>query len=144
MSKERCTPKEWYELGRKNSPSVSDYHFNKPDRGFRHISECIEDYFKHLGYLKTWNENPKKYKLYGDKEWYSEIYLKSRYWDNLRHKKICSTGSWCERCEEYVIYEDAQVHHKTYERLGFEWLEDLEVLCKCCHEKEHGVRRNIL
>ena len=29
-----------------------------------------------------------------------------------------------------------QVHHRTYERLGSEWDEDLEVLCEGCHRGE--------
>jgi len=29
------------------------------------------------------------------------------------------------------------VHHRTYERLGSEWDQDLDVLCVSCHQAEH-------
>jgi hypothetical protein len=42
-------------------------------------------------------------------------------------------GYRCERCEGK---RDLEVHHRTYERLGREWDQDLEVLCCRCHERE--------
>jgi 5-methylcytosine-specific restriction endonuclease McrA len=29
------------------------------------------------------------------------------------------------------------VHHKTYRNFGMEDMDDLEVLCKVCHQNEH-------
>ena len=33
--------------------------------------------------------------------------------------------------------EAVHVHHLTYERIGKEWLEDLQALCRKCHEQKH-------
>lgn len=30
------------------------------------------------------------------------------------------------------------VHHKTYDRIGDELLDDLVLLCKSCHKAQHG------
>jgi len=62
-------------------------------------------------------------------------YLSSSAWQRKRVVVLNRAGYRCERCTS-----DAQplhVHHKTYERLGDELPEDLTVLCKKCHEKEH-------
>lgn len=62
-----------------------------------------------------------------------DIYLQTDHWVSLRERKLKQSGYQCERCKR----EDTlQVHHKTYERRGKEKLEDLEVLCDECHEKE--------
>lgn len=65
-------------------------------------------------------------------------YIHSRPWFRLRKRVFEQRGRQCERCgtAKGII----QVHHKTYKRLGRELLEDLEVLCKRCHEKHHGRR----
>lgn len=45
-------------------------------------------------------------------------------------------GCICNRCGEY----GNDVHHKTYERTGGdELMDDLEVLCRDCHEAHHSV-----
>jgi hypothetical protein len=48
----------------------------------------------------------------------------------------------CEKCSaspQAVTRETAlHVHHLTYERLGEELLEDVAIICRSCHEKEHG------
>jgi 5-methylcytosine-specific restriction endonuclease McrA len=70
------------------------------------------------------------------------IYLKSDYWRKLRSDKLDSIGNKCERCG---TTKTLQVHHKTYYRNGedilyHETLDDLECLCRACHEKEHGIK----
>lgn len=63
-------------------------------------------------------------------------YLQSWEWSAIRYQKILEAGYWCERCKSSYML---QVHHKTYERLGAELMEDLEVLCWLCHKSEHGI-----
>lgn len=43
------------------------------------------------------------------------------------------------RCEECSLPWGLQVHHKTYENLGHETLDDLICLCNDCHKKTHGI-----
>lgn len=73
-----------------------------------------------------------KYDLYKAK-YYS--YLKSSKWKSIRNS-IIEDRKRCERC--YSIQE-LQVHHKTYENVFNEKDEDLELLCKSCHRKEHNL-----
>jgi len=62
-------------------------------------------------------------------------YLKSKEWASIR-KSIIEDRKRCERC---YAENDLQVHHKTYENVFNEKDEDLELLCRHCHQKEHGL-----
>lgn len=67
-----------------------------------------------------------------------EQYLRTRHWDrmrrSLRKSELAKNG--CAVCGN--PYTDA--HHKTYERLGNERLEDLLPLCQPCHSLLHEDR----
>jgi 5-methylcytosine-specific restriction endonuclease McrA len=70
------------------------------------------------------------------------IYLNSNYWQRLRAEKLDSVGHKCERCG---TTKTLQVHHKTYYRNGedilyHETLDDLECLCRACHEQHHHIK----
>src|SRR5690349_356114 len=65
------------------------------------------------------------------------LYLQSDHWKNLRARKIREKGSRCERCGSSVRI---QIHHRSYERFPNCPLSDLEVLCRVCHRKEHGIK----
>lgn len=58
-------------------------------------------------------------------------YLASREWAVKREAVRKRSGNKCERC--YTNPQQA-VHHKTYERVGNERLEDLIAICHPCHE----------
>jgi 5-methylcytosine-specific restriction endonuclease McrA len=60
-------------------------------------------------------------------------YLKSKEWLSIR-LDILTIRPKCERCGSKKSLE---VHHLTYKRIFNEEPEDLEVLCKGCHYKEH-------
>jgi hypothetical protein len=64
-------------------------------------------------------------------------YLKTPYWQELRRSKVRAAGFRCERCRASNVRLD--VHHLSYERRGHESRDDLVVLCRSCHEAEHGV-----
>lgn len=71
-----------------------------------------------------------------------EGYMQSKRWFAKRKHKLLVANYTCERCG-YCSYTAAvdiplDVHHKTYEHLGDEPLEDLEVLCRRCHTQHHG------
>lgn len=63
-----------------------------------------------------------------------KAYLKSKRWLAKRLKLFAVRGRACEQCGSTVTIH---VHHKTYERLGNEKLNDLMVLCKACHDVIH-------
>lgn len=71
-----------------------------------------------------------------------EGYLRSKTWHNKRHNALVAadfTCSICGYCSYKAIFQiPLDVHHKTYERLGSELPEDLEVLCRNCHEARHA------
>ncbi len=69
-------------------------------------------------------------KLLADKA----AYMKTSKWKRKRKAKLDRVGRRSEKCNSVTGRMD--VHHKTYERLGNERLEDLIVLCTRCHEIE--------
>ena len=60
-----------------------------------------------------------------------QAYLASRDWALKREAVRERSGGRCERC--WANGMDA-VHHKTYERVGNERLDDLQAICDPCHE----------
>jgi len=68
-------------------------------------------------------------------------YLQSPLWKKVRSNAIKHYGNKCARCGEY----GNDVHHLTYERVGGnELLEDLQVLCRGCHEAIHRIEKSEL
>lgn len=63
-----------------------------------------------------------------------EKYLQTPEWRIRRNRTLSDAGYTCQRCG---VQRQLQVHHKTYDRLGAELPEDLEVLCRGCHEGHH-------
>lgn len=63
------------------------------------------------------------------------VYLNSPEWGRKRREALDRAGGKCERCTET---ENLEVHHITYDRLGYERPQDLQVLCNPCHAAEHG------
>ena len=64
-------------------------------------------------------------------------YLLTTHWMLTREAMFDCYGRRCNRCPSV---QRLQIHHRTYVRLGCEWLEDLEVLCDVCHRAHHGVK----
>jgi len=65
-------------------------------------------------------------------------YLKSPVWEEKRRQAIEFYGCICNRCGNW----GNDVHHKTYDRVGgSETMQDLEILCRGCHEAHHRVER---
>ena len=68
-------------------------------------------------------------------------YIKSAQWRNIRAMLIKDASNQCSKCKALgYSSRPLEIHHKTYERLGRESLNDLEVLCKSCHEQADLVR----
>lgn len=63
-------------------------------------------------------------------------YLASREWAVRREAVKKRAKGKCERCGLLPLRD---VHHLTYAHIGSEPLEDLQGICKPCHEYESGV-----
>ena len=85
---------------------------------------------------KSFQDAVERRKVRGRK-WYTE-YLASNGWRERRSLARQAAGQACERCGKRGLLH---VHHLTYERVGAEWLSDLEVLCPTCHTQEHDSER---
>jgi hypothetical protein len=62
-------------------------------------------------------------------------YLETPEWRYRRRQLIKWREYKCERCSDHRGL--LNVHHRTYERLGNEDPDDLEVLCRACDALEH-------
>ncbi len=56
----------------------------------------------------------------------------------MRKAKLAEAHGLCQKCGSGSGRRE--VHHKTYERVGNERLDDLIVLCPECHEFEDKIR----
>lgn len=73
-----------------------------------------------------------------------EQYIKSHEWQIKRLAALERSGCRCERCgardgervlaQGKIKHLSLHCHHLTYDRLGNEELDDLEILCEWCHE----------
>jgi hypothetical protein len=64
-----------------------------------------------------------------------DLYIKSSAWREVREDLFNIFGEHCSTC---LSSENLHVHHKTYENLFAEDVDnDLEVLCQSCHFKVH-------
>lgn len=62
-------------------------------------------------------------------------YLLTLEWQARRRRALKLANYRCLTCNNTKHLE---VHHRTYERLGTEWDEDLIVLCRGCHGLFHS------
>ncbi len=100
------------------------------------------------GALKSWREQKwRRARLYrlGFERFEYDKYLETPHWQAFRKHALETQKqrlgrNCCERCPEEKRQGDVElhVHHLTYERLGEELIEDVEIICRACHEKEHG------
>jgi 5-methylcytosine-specific restriction endonuclease McrA len=61
-------------------------------------------------------------------------YLQTAHWQRVRMLALENAGHQCELCSST---EALEVHHRTYERLGFERPNDVIALCHDCHRDHH-------
>lgn len=82
-------------------------------------------------------------------EWY-EDYLKSVHWQKTRLRRLLKANLddqfnviQCDdpACGMWFPLPLIEVHHKTYERLGRELMDDLMVVCCGCHHAQHAMPR---
>lgn len=80
--------------------------------------------------------------------------ISSKRWRLLRKRRLEKSNHSCERCgwkkQTWDKSRTLDLHHRTYERLGAERNEDLDLLCSVCHRKadreraEEGRRRSAM
>ena len=63
-------------------------------------------------------------------------YLLTEHWQEVRQRALERSGN---RCDMGCASKKLHVHHRTYERRGFERDEDVRVLCEECHGKFHDI-----
>jgi hypothetical protein len=64
-------------------------------------------------------------------------YLETPEWKATRKETLALASHRCNRCGQ--SRDVMHVHHRTYQNLGREQPEELEVLCPQCHRDEHGI-----
>lgn len=66
-------------------------------------------------------------------------YLESPEWFAVRRAAMRRAQFRCERQKPGELRHEGplDVHHKHYDSLGHETLDDVEVLCRRCHHDEH-------
>ena len=64
-------------------------------------------------------------------------YLKSREWQELRRLVFRFYGGRCALNARHTKH--LETHHRTYERLGRERVDDIIVLCRDCHQRYHDL-----
>ena len=63
-------------------------------------------------------------------------YLRTVHWQHVRELALAAAGYRCQMCNSPGPILD--VHHRTYERRGYEQPGDVTVLCRKCHGLFHG------
>lgn len=80
----------------------------------------------------------KNYLKHGRPKWYAE-YLKSAHWKSFKEAyKMSGRPRQCEICGN-PRYE---LHHRTYDRIGAEHLDDVVALCRTHHSQAHKREKN--
>ena len=66
-----------------------------------------------------------------DYKWYIQSFI----WKAKAHRAKELAGFKCQLCN---ANQELHAHHRTYDQLGFEKIEDITVLCADCHAKFHN------
>ena len=74
------------------------------------------------------------------RKWDYNEYIVSKQWKKKRQQALEHYGNSCALCGDR---ERLEVHHRRYDNLGYEPMEDLAVLCNWCHSWWHEVKDKI-
>lgn len=80
------------------------------------------------------------YKYLQDNKMSYKAYLLTDHWKDVRKRY------WKSKLHNHTCYacgskQNLQVHHKTYKRIGQEYLRDLCLLCGDCHRQAHQIEK---
>ena len=90
-----------------------------------------DDEWQVIGFERT--QAPSEYTL--RKQSAYQMYLQSEHWKAIRNMALDRASYKCQKCGNQ---SDLQVHHLSYDNLGHETYDDVMVLCRDCHQEEHG------
>jgi hypothetical protein len=65
--------------------------------------------------------------------------LLSMNWVDFRITAIRSRDGRCDHCGVHFFDRQLNIHHPDYSWTGAETVNNVEVLCRPCHEKTHGI-----
>jgi len=74
------------------------------------------------------------------REWYRKVYLYSDHWSELRSARLFVAGFQCEKCQRTGTLD---VHHLRYRSIFNVTVDDLQALCRSCHNAEHEDKKDI-
>jgi len=77
-----------------------------------------------------------EYRINELREMLYKEYLETGEWQNARKRALKAAGYKCQLCG--AENTELDVHHNNYDRLGLERPDDIIVLCKACHAKQHN------
>jgi hypothetical protein len=72
------------------------------------------------------------------KTWYRKFYTHSIHWKTFTARMRKLAGFSCSRCGKMSQFLDC--HHVRYDHLWHETKEDIVVLCRQCHKKQHKTK----
>lgn len=64
-------------------------------------------------------------------------YLRSEHWIEFRRKALTFHGNHCLICRTSASEATLEVHHRNYDCIWHESMDDVMVLCKKCHQAHH-------
>lgn len=64
-----------------------------------------------------------------------DIYMQSEEWDARRRQRLKIDDYTCQDCR--ATDRPLDVHHLTYDNLGYEPMGDLISVCRQCHKRRH-------
>lgn len=70
------------------------------------------------------------------RKWKYEEYMQSPEWADFRNRWFTQTN-FPKQCVACNVTTGLELHHVTYERLGFERMNDVVPLCRRCHKEFH-------
>jgi hypothetical protein len=111
------------------------YNINEASELMTFHAEARSNYF--INALTVPDDHPGPPPHKGSNTWrhWYRLYLKSSSWAQKRSLVMKRCDALCEGCRSAPA---TQVHHKTYDHVGYEFLFELIGICRDCHARFHG------
>lgn len=132
----QCTQPFYKEFDSRNKLNIHREGVTRTEKytrvGYRETCpDCLtKAAFQTNDQYQRWQEEREQYLHHLRTMPYSE-YLQTPHWQERRTRSLKKAGFRCQVCNAYGVR--LNVHHRTYERRGYEFDTDLIVLCQECH-----------